>query len=66
MVRDLTRLVDADKGVLSWRMFIERDVTRRSWRTSSPAAGCSIANESQVPSPVDFITTYMGKDPVLV
>ncbi|MBV8087719.1 MAG: Rieske 2Fe-2S domain-containing protein [Chloroflexi bacterium] len=59
-------LVDAERGIVSRRIFVDpaiyeqeqRRVFRRSW--------LFVGHDSLLPKPSDFMSNYMGEDPVIV
>jgi len=62
----LEGLIDRENGLLSRRIFIEREIYEQELERVFARSWCFLAHDSMIPNPGDFYTTTIGEDPVIV
>jgi phenylpropionate dioxygenase-like ring-hydroxylating dioxygenase large terminal subunit len=59
-------LVDLERRTVSPRVFTDPEVYRAEQERIFARCWLYVAHESQIPQPGDFVTNYMGEEPVIV
>jgi 3-phenylpropionate/trans-cinnamate dioxygenase alpha subunit len=63
---NMAGLVDSDGNEIDRRIFADQDVYDAEMANVFAKSWLFLCHESQIPNPGDFMTTYMGEDPVIV
>jgi len=66
MAVDVRPLVDMEQGVLSPRVYCDEDIFQLELERLFGRCWLFLAHDTMIPKPGDFMTTYMGEDPVII
>ena len=66
MRNGVERLVDGDQGLIDRRIFVDKDIYEHEQEQIFAKCWLFIGHECQIPNPGDYVTTYMGEDPVIL
>jgi phenylpropionate dioxygenase-like ring-hydroxylating dioxygenase large terminal subunit len=62
----LDALVDIDKGMVSRRIFVDREIYQHELETIFARSWLFVGHESQIPKPRDFVLSRMGEESVIL
>jgi phenylpropionate dioxygenase-like ring-hydroxylating dioxygenase large terminal subunit len=60
------KVIDSKAGLVSRKIFFDPEIYARELKDVFAKAWLFLAHESMVPEPGDYVTNYMGEDPVIV
>jgi nitrite reductase/ring-hydroxylating ferredoxin subunit len=63
---EINRLVQTEKGLVSRTVFVDQKIYELELERIFAKCWLYLGHESQIPKPGDFMTTYMGEDPVIL
>ncbi|HEY3306360.1 MAG TPA: Rieske 2Fe-2S domain-containing protein [Candidatus Binatia bacterium] len=58
--------VDTDAGLVSAKIFVDEEIYRLEQERIYSRSWLFLAHDSEIPEPGDFVTRWMGEDPVIV
>ena len=65
-VSQMKGFVDTEHGLLDRQIFFSQEIYQQELERIFARCWLYLGHESQIPKPNDFISTYMGEDPILL
>jgi phenylpropionate dioxygenase-like ring-hydroxylating dioxygenase large terminal subunit len=66
MTRTKDRLVDGNTGLISRKIFFDPEIYAQELKSVFAKTWLFLGHESMIPEPDDYVTNYMGEDPVIL
>src|SRR5262245_19458466 len=66
VMNDVSGLVDSANGLVAKEIYENEEVYQQELERIFARCWLYLAHESQIPNRADFVSAYMGEDPVLV
>ena len=63
---DVSTMVDTDNGFVDRAVFTDQSIYQQELRRIFAPSWLFLGHTSQISKPGEFLTTYMGEDPVIV
>src|SRR5262249_57353678 len=63
---EIKSLIDPEGGLVNRRIFADREIYELEREHLFARCWLYLGHESEVPHPGDFVTTYMGEEPIIL